>query len=146
MKISREIGLDYGHTLPNHFSFCNQVHGHRARVIATVEGEVSKKMGDSSQGMLLDFKFLKASMMDKIHEVLDHGFAVWKEDKEDLEFITKRNKKFLITDQPPTAEYLAEWAYNQIVNEIPEGMKLTEIVWYETPNSCAVYTPKRPLF
>ena len=59
MKISKRIELDYGHTLPNHYSFCNQIHGHRAFVVAEVEGDVNKSRGTSGEGMVLDFKFLK---------------------------------------------------------------------------------------
>jgi len=140
MYVTKSIELDYGHTLPNHYSFCSQIHGHRAKVEATVEGEVSDKVGDSNQGMVLDFKFLKQALMTKVHDVLDHGFAVWKDDKEDLEFIVKRNSKVLITDEPPTAEYLAKWAYHQIQTELPGGLKLNKIKWYETPTSFATYT------
>ena len=139
MQISKAIELDYGHTLPNHFSFCNQIHGHRAKVVATVSGEVCTQPGDSGQGMLLDFIFLKKAMMEKIHAVLDHGFAVWKEDVEDLGFIVNRNKKFLITEEPPTAEFLAKWAYLQILSEIPQGLNLESVTWYETPTSAATF-------
>ena len=142
MQISREIQLDYGHTIPNHYGFCNQIHGHRARVIATIKGEISKNKGDSSEGMVLDFKILKQLMMEYIHDVLDHGFAVWKNDEEDLKFITKRNKRFIITDEPPTAEYLAKWAFIQIVDKLPGNIILERIEWQETPTSTAVYTRK----
>jgi len=140
MQISREIQLDYGHTLPNHYSFCNQIHGHRARVIATIEGEVSKIKNDSSQGMVMDFKFLKTFMMEYIHKILDHGFAVWKEDKEDFDFIIKRNKKFLVLNDPPTAENLAKWAFNQLKDKFSKNIILIKVDWYETPSSFAIYT------
>lgn len=139
MKISKQIELDYGHTLPNHYSFCNQIHGHRARVIATVEGEVSQEKGSSEQGMVMDFSFLKKALMDGVHAKLDHGFAVWKDDKEDLEFIVRRNKKVLITEEPPTAEYLAKWAYNEVGILLPKKVNLEVLTWYETPNSWAEY-------
>lgn len=139
VEITRRIELDYGHTLPNHYSFCNQIHGHRAFVEATVSGDLVTKIGASSQGMVLDFKFLKETMMDKIHGILDHGFAVWNKDKQDLDFITSRNEKYLVMLDPPTAENLAKWAYNQIVNEIPNGIKLVSVKWWETPNSVAEY-------
>ena len=138
MRITRKIEVDYGHTLPNHYSFCNQLHGHRATVIVTVNGQVITKKGDSSEGMVLDFKILKQLMMEKIHDKLDHGFAVWKEDKEDLSFVTKRNSRYLITDGPPTAEYLAKWAYLQLKECLPENIKLKKLEWYETPNSSAM--------
>ena len=140
MRIQREIQIDYGHTLPNHFSFCNQIHGHRGRILATVEGEPVMKKGDSSQGMVMDFKFLKQIMMENIHEVLDHGFAVWEKDKPDLRFIKKRNKKYIITKDPPTAEYLAKWAFEQLEDKMPMGVILSEVTWFETPSSCATYS------
>jgi len=139
MQIKKQIELDYGHTLPNHFSFCNQIHGHRAFIVATIQGEINEKLGDSSQGMLLDFKFLKEAMLQKIHKILDHGFAVWKDDILDKEFIMKRNTKYLITEKPPTAEYLAEWAFYQLKPEIPSSLKLVSIEWFETPSSSAIY-------
>ena len=138
--ISKTIELDYGHTLPNHYSFCNQIHGHRATVIAYVIGDVSSTPGTSGQGMVLDFKILKELMMSEIHDKLDHGFAVWKKDKKDLEFIVQRNSRYLITDNPPTAEYLAEWSFKQIKDKIPNNLKLIKVDWYETPTSCATYT------
>ena len=139
MRVSKYIELDYGHTLSQHYGFCNQIHGHRGKVVAIVEGEIQTENG-SSQGMVLDFKFLKQSLMEKVHDILDHGFAVWKEDKDDLEYIKKRNNKYIITDEPPTAEYLAKWAYHQVVGDIPKNMKLVEIQWYETPTSVAYYS------
>lgn len=141
MEITRRIELDYGHTLPNHYSFCSQIHGHRASVEATVRGDIIKKKGASSQGMVLDFKFLKETMMDHIHGVLDHGFAVWKDDKQDLAFITKRNEKYLVMLDPPTAENLAAWAYNQLVQHMPVGILLVSVRWWETPNSVAEFKP-----
>ena len=98
MRISRKIEIDYGHTLPNSFSFCNQLHGHRGVIVATVEGQMINRKGDGEEGMVMDFKFLKEIMLDHIHDKLDHGFAVWKDDLEDLEFITKRNSRVLVTD------------------------------------------------
>jgi len=139
MRISRKIEIDYGHTLPNSFSFCNQLHGHRGVVVATVEGDVIQRNGHSEQGMVMDFKFLKDIMVEQIHDKLDHGFAVWKDDTEDLEFITKRNSRVLITDEPPTAECLAKWAFHQIHNHLPEGIRLKQLRWYETPNNWADY-------
>ncbi|HCD36481.1 MAG TPA: 6-carboxytetrahydropterin synthase [Chlorobium sp.] len=139
MQISRKIEIDYGHTLPNHYSFCNQLHGHRGVIVATVEGPVVAETGDSREGMVMDFKFLKDIMVERIHNKLDHGFAVWKDDHEDLEFILKRNTRVLVTDEPPTAEFLAKWAFGQIKNHLPEAVTLTNLRWYETPNNWADY-------
>lgn len=164
--VTKIIELDYGHTLPNHFGFCNQIHGHRGRVEATFRGEIVSNSGSSSQGMVMDFKEIKKIMMEQIHDKLDHGFAVWKKDTQminidpeinlqtsTLDFIKARNKKYLVTEEPPTAEYLSKWAFEQI----NEGMRkykqehqdikapdLYRVRWYETPNSWAdTYKPDR---
>ena len=142
MRISRKIENDYGHTLPNSFSFCNQLHGHRGVIVATVEGAVSTCKDDKEEGMVMDFHFLKELMVEHIHEKLDHGFAVWKDDHEDLDFIMKRNSRVVVTDEPPTAECLAKWAFNQLCRHVPEGVTLTRLRWYETPNNWADYEEK----
>lgn len=139
MLISRKIEIDYGHTLPNSFSFCNQLHGHRGVIVATVEGPVNERQNDAEEGMVMDFKFLHRIMVEEIHDKLDHGFAIWKNDHEDLDFILKRNKRVLVTNEPPTAECLAKWAFNQLRNNLPEGVKLKNLRWYETPNNWADY-------
>ena len=137
MLISRKIEIDYGHTLPNSFSFCNQLHGHRGVVVATVEGKLIERKDDGEEGMVMYFKFLKEIMLEQIHDKLDHGFAVWKEDHEDLDFIIKRNSRVLVTNEPPTAECLAKWAFNQIRSRLPHGVILKQLRWYETPNNWA---------
>ncbi len=137
--ITKEIELDYGHTLPNHYSFCSQIHGHRAKVVAGVSGKLNKEHGCSSQGMVFDFKILKELLRHHVHDVLDHGFAIWGEDTEDLAFMQKRNTKLLITEFPPTAEVLAEWAYSQLEKHLPSDLTLVFLEWYETPTSCARY-------
>lgn len=158
VTVTKTIEIDYGHTLPDHFGFCNQLHGHRGIIKVTVEGPVQTK--GSSAGMVYDFKLLKELMIQRIHDVLDHGFAVWKEDKtpitlqaatgyglssvsiSTLAFVLARNQKVLVTEEPPTAEYLAKWCYQQLVNELPDEIRLVKVEFYETPNSSAIYIPE----
>jgi 6-pyruvoyltetrahydropterin/6-carboxytetrahydropterin synthase len=136
--VVREIGIDYGHTLQNHFDFCSQIHGHRATVEAYVLGPIQQEEG-SSKGMVMDFHFLKKALMEKVHDRLDHEFAVCENNKSDLEFIEGRNENPLVLDKPPTAENLARWAYQEVAKEIPEECDLVKIVWHETPNNRAIY-------
>lgn len=139
MEVTRKIGIDYGHTLPDHYSFCSEIHGHRARIEATAEGEITDDNGSSSNGMVFDFKHLKSAMKEQIHEELDHGFAVWEEDDDTLEFIRERNTNVLILERPPTAEVLARWAFRQVEPELPDEVSLKSVTWYETPNNWSRY-------
>lgn len=140
MRVTRKIELDYGHTLPDHYSFCSEIHGHRAIVEATVIGKLIEDPGASQHGMVFDFQYLKDAMVEYIHDILDHGFAVWEEDDVTREFIEERNTKVLVLEHPPTAEVLAQWAFNQIADKLPDGISLESIRWYETPNNWADYT------
>lgn len=137
ITVTKRIELDYGHTLMRHHGFCSQIHGHRGKVEATIEGNINEEQGNSSQGMVLDFGILKQIMMSEVHAVLDHAFAVWKDDEADLEFIKQRNSRYLVTPEPPTAEFLAKWSYEVILAKLPVGIKLLSVRWYETPNSWA---------
>ena len=141
--VSRSIEIDYGHTLPNHFSFCNQIHGHRAKIVICVEGDICKIKGASEEGMVFDFKILKDLLIEVVHNRLDHGFAVWKKDLKDLDFIQHRNKRCLITEEPPTAECLAEWAFTELVARLPPKITLVRVEWHETPSSIAIFENKQ---
>ena len=151
MQVTKRIELDYGHTLPEHYGYCSMCHGHRATIEATVEGGIIQE--GSSHGMVMDFGIVKKVMMEKIHTVLDHGFAVWKGDTKlikvatstadvyvsTLDFIRSRNTKCLVLDDPPTAETLAKWCFYQIKDHMAPA-KLVKIRFFETPNSVADYT------
>ena len=141
--VSRSIDIDYGHTLPNHFSFCNEIHGHRAKIVMCVEGNISKTKAASDEGMVLDFKILKDLLIEVIHNRLDHGFAIWKKDLKDLDFIQHRNKRYLLTDDPPTAECLAKWAFTELAARLPPKITLIRIEWHETPSSVAIFENKK---
>ncbi len=54
MIIKRAIDIDYGHVLPDYVGFCNQLHGHRAKVIANFHGDVDIMVGEGTGGMILD--------------------------------------------------------------------------------------------
>lgn len=151
MRIVRKIEIDYGHTLPKHLGFCNQLHGHRGVIECVFEGEVVNKSDRADNGMVQDFAVCKKIMMEEIHEVLDHGFAIWKNADADvvsiggfeftvLEFVKVRNSKVLVLDQPPTAEVLGMYFFEKVFDRLKdsEGVKLVELIWHETPNNKAV--------
>lgn len=166
MKIVRKIEIDYGHTLPKHLGFCNQIHGHRGVIECVFEGEIVVDPKRASNGMVMDFAVCKQIMMEEIHEVLDHGFAIWKNQDMDhvlvtpnevikennvpmristIDFIKARNNKVLVLDRPPTAEVLGAYFFEKIAERLEkrntltnEVVKLVELIWHETPNNKAV--------
>ena len=74
ITISREIGIDAGHRVPDHLSKCRSPHGHRYKIILTVSGDL--KSQGAERGMIKDFSFLKQVMMDEIDQYFDHAMII----------------------------------------------------------------------
>ncbi len=142
MKITKEIGIDLGHRVAQHDSKCYNLHGHRYKIIAEVEGEL--KLEGSENGMVMDFGFLKEILMEFIDKKYDHSFTVWKEDKKVIDFLKTTDFKYNIIDKTPTAENLAELWYNEMKDEVikrTDGKgRLSKVIVFETPTSSAEYS------
>ncbi len=67
-----------GHRVPEHGSKCRNLHGHRYTIQATCRG----LLGDAGEqsGMVVDFGFLKALMMEKIDARFDHRLCLFEGD------------------------------------------------------------------
>ena len=148
MEITKQIEIDYGHVVHLHNSMCKNIHGHRGKIVAHLEGDlVSDDV--SEQGMVIDFKYIKEILMRNVHDVLDHSFIISK-DAPQLSLFTQMNEecysrhmRLVVLDVVPTAENLAKWCWDNIVKDIADkygtGLKLTAIEFWETPTSCAIY-------
>lgn len=167
---TREIQIDAAHRVPDHESKCFAIHGHRYRILATVEGDLVKE--GSEKGMVVDFGTLKTVMFNAIHTPCDHGLILAFDDPilEKLFIITssslaedykkwrdgdkKKNFTFLdmtgsgfkihLTDSPPTAENLSRIWFNETRRWLKIAKKdpeqLSQVEVFETPNCSAVYT------
>lgn len=65
MILSKKVGIDAAHYLPNYSGKCANMHGHHWVVEVAVEGEVQ------DDGMILDFVELKR-FLQSIEEEFDH--------------------------------------------------------------------------
>lgn len=144
MTVSREIQCDIGHRIPFHKAACANVHGHRYRIIATLEGPVQRREQQSDDGMVTDFGDLKRLMMSEIHDVVDHAFMVWKNDEPLRGFLEEQGYRLLVMNSIPTAENFAQWCHERLdaaVREhFPPSIRLTRITVWETPNCQATYS------
>ncbi len=147
-KIRRWVETDTGHRVPNHKSKCRHMHGHRYRWEAELEGEVVTQGGASEEGMLMDFSDVSAILNEYIHDVIDHAFIVYEGDKEALVALSHMGDEHrtMIVPFIPTAENLAQWAYEQVEPHISSSygnsLKLHSIHVRETPKSWASWYPE----
>lgn len=135
--ISKEIEFDAGHRVPLHESKCKNPHGHRYKVVVTVEGPLQEE--GSSAGMVTDFSFLKKLLQDYVHDVYDHGFIVWWDDIELKNLLVDNGWKTIVVPFHPTAENLAYEIYDILRFKIPNWLSLVRVDVWETPTSMATF-------
>ena len=147
-RIRRWVETDTGHRVPNHKSKCRHMHGHRYRWEAELEGDVIIQAGASEEGMLMDFSDVSAILNEYIHDVVDHAFIVYEEDKDALTALSHMGDEHrtLIVPFIPTAENLAKWAFEQVEPHISSSygnfLKLHAFHVRETPKSWASWYPE----
>ncbi len=145
MLISKQIEWDMGHRVTNHFSKCKNLHGHRYKAEIILKGDIVKVKGISDEGMVMDFGHIKTLATKYVHDVLDHGFMVWKKDALLVKFFNKnKDQKHIIVDFVPTSENIAYWVFKQLDKRFKDkystGLRLHTIKLWETPTSLAVCT------
>lgn len=130
--ITRRIEFDAGHRVPGHGGKCRNVHGHRYRLEVTVDGEVPE------DGMILDFGIVKAVLVERVVDRLDHRMLVWRHDVDLLQVMTEGEFGVVLMEAPPTAENLAVDIALSIDDALSaHGVQLVAVRLYETPNSWA---------
>lgn len=145
MQITRRLEFDAGHRIPNHNSQCKHLHGHRYAIEVTLSGDVITTEGVSEQGMVMDFSNVKRIAKERVVDVWDHAFLVWRNDKVVLNFLqTLPDHKTVVLEVVPTAENLARVAFDLLVDAYRDTygnhLRLERVRLYETPNNWADHT------
>jgi 6-pyruvoyltetrahydropterin/6-carboxytetrahydropterin synthase len=142
MRITRRLEFDAGHRIPNHNSQCKHLHGHRYAIEITLSGDIITTKGQSEQGMVMDFSDVKRIAQEKLVNVWDHAFLVYRDDKVVCDFLaTLPDHKTVILDVVPTAEHLAQTAFKILDTTYQDtygnNLRLEQVRLYETPNNWA---------
>jgi len=108
------------HHLPGHPT-CGEPHDHDY----TIEVIVSSEKADRNKGMVIDYFILVQLVKDKIISSVDG---------------TDLNESLPNYAQPPTAENIAEWAYNALKQKLTNfPRKLEQVTIGEIPEFSATY-------
>ncbi len=113
MLVSKEFTFDSAHFLTKYHGKCENMHGHTYRLRVTVSGPVGE------EGMVVDFKELKALVKERVIDRYDHQ---------------NLNDFF----ENPTAELIAMRIWEDLVGAV-SGAKLFEVVLWETADSFVTY-------
>lgn len=135
-KLKTESSFDAAHFLTDYHGKCENLHGHRWRVVAYLAQQELCKEG-THKDMVLDFGEFKSALR-KLTEELDHSFIVEEGSLMQETLACLEKEGFVLTIMPfrTTAENLARYFYNRLAEL---GLLVSEIEVYETPNNCAIY-------
>ncbi len=135
-QLTTEHSFDSAHFLAGYHGKCGNLHGHRWRVVLTVEAE--ELQNDRQHGgMCVDFAELKEDLR-RLLDSFDHLLII---EQDTLKPETRRALKaegFPVVEMPfrPTAENFAKYFYDRFTKM---HYQVAQVQVFETPNNCAVY-------
>lgn len=134
--LKTESSFDAAHFLTEYHGKCENLHGHRWRVVAYIQQEQLQTEGDHKD-MVVDFADFKAALR-ALTEELDHSFIIEEGSLMEKTLQCLHEEGFTLSVLPfrTTAENLARY-FSQRLEE--QGFPVAQIEVYETPNNCAIY-------
>ena len=136
-KLTTEAHFDSAHFLTDYYGKCENLHGHRWRVVVSIEAEELGPDG-TERDMVMDFGAFKRAVREEA-DALDHTFLVEEGSLAPATLEALAAEGFSLTVLPfrTTAENLATYLYARLAER---GLPVSEVSVYETPLNCATYT------
>ena len=134
--LKTEASFDSAHFLAGYDGKCGNLHGHRWRVLLTVQSETLRE-DRQQKGMCVDFAELKKDLRTEL-DALDHVLIIEQGSLRESTMKALQEEKFQVVEMPfrPTAENFARYFYELFTLK---GYPVAKVEVYETPNNSAVY-------
>ena len=134
--LKTEAAFDSAHFLADYYGKCENLHGHRWRVVVYLEQPQLQTEG-TMRDMVLDFGVFKQAVR-ALAEELDHAFLVEEGTLQPATIAALESEGFLLTILPfrTTAENLACYFAERLTQQ---GLPVSQVDMYETPNNCAIW-------
>ena len=135
-QLTTEHSFDSAHFLAGYDGKCGNLHGHRWRVLLTVQSETLRE-DRQQKGMCVDFAELKKDLRTEL-DALDHVLIIEQGSLRESTMKALQEDKFQVVEMPfrPTAENFARYFYELFTLK---GYPVAKVEVYETPNNSAVY-------
>lgn len=136
--LKTESYFDAAHFLSEYDGKCENLHGHRWRVVASIERDCLYAEGQAKD-MVIDFSEFKQALRSLTDE-FDHMFIVEAGSlgEDTLACLERETFRLVIVPYRTTSENLARHFYERLVER---GFCVTSVEVYETPLNCALYRP-----
>ncbi|WP_314783877.1 6-pyruvoyl trahydropterin synthase family protein [Olsenella uli] len=134
--LKTEASFDGAHFLTDYHGKCENLHGHRWRVVAYVRQEELQAEG-TTRDMVVDFGAFKQAVREEVAR-LDHMFLVEEGSlrRSTIEALQGEGFTLLVLPFRTTAENLARYLYQRIS---ARHLPVSQVDVYETPLNCASY-------
>lgn len=138
--LKTEASFDAAHFLADYYGKCENLHGHRWRVVAYLE-QPELQEESTMRDMVLDFGVFKRALRGLCEEY-DHTFLVEEGTLKPQTIRCLEDEGFGLTVVPfrTTAENLARHFADEL---IARGLPCSQVDVYETPLNCATYRPEQ---
>ena len=135
--LKTEACFDSAHFLTDYYGKCENLHGHRWRMVVYLRREELQQTG-TMRYMVLDLGVFKQGVREVAKE-LDHTFLVEEGSLSPTTISCLEGEGFSLTMLPfrTTAENLARYTFERLCGM---GLPVSRVDMYETPNNCAIYT------
>lgn len=135
-QLTTEHSFDSAHFLAGYDGKCGNLHGHRWRVLLTVQSETLRE-DRQQKGICVDFAELKKDLRTEL-DALDHVLIIEQGSLRESTMKALQEEKFQVVEMPfrPTAENFARYFYELFTLK---GYSVAKVEVYETPNNSAVY-------
>lgn len=135
-QLTTEHSFDSAHFLAGYDGKCGNLHGHRWRVLLTVQSETLRE-DQQQKGMCVDFAELKKDLRTEL-DALDHVLIIEQGSLRESTMKALQEEKFQVVEMPfrPTTENFARYFYELFTLK---GYPVAKVEVYETPNNSAVY-------
>ena len=134
--VQTESAFDSAHFLTDYYGKCENLHGHRWRVVVDLAQEELQTEG-TMKGMVLDFGVFKKAVRAEADK-LDHTFLIEEGSLSPETMKCLEAEGFSLTVLPfrTTAENLARYFFDTLV---AQGFPVAQVEVDETPNNRAFY-------
>lgn len=134
--LKTESSFDGAHFLTDYYGKCENLHGHRWRVVAYIRRRELGTEG-TERDMVLDFGEFKRILREETGR-LDHTFLVEEGSLMDKTVACLEEEGFTLSILPfrTTAENLARYFADRLAQR---GLPVSQVDVYETPLNCATY-------
>lgn len=137
--LKTEASFDSAHFLTSYYGKCENLHGHRWRVVAYLRTQSLGAIGDevTNRDMVVDFGVFKRAVRE-LAEEFDHTFLVEEGSLKPATLACLADEGFSIKVLPfrTTAENLARHFCETLAER---GLPCAQVDVYETPLNCATY-------